>query len=96
MDSNSDKYAQKEAAYRAACVTDAEMGSGMAGAAHGALGTAYTIYRPYGHFETADQQLLQTAIHYVQSVGASNAADDILTYADKFLSFIQYTGTPTA
>lgn len=110
MDSNSDKYAQKEAAYQAACVTGAEMGSGMAGVAFdvnalgcAAPGTAYPTYRQFGHFETADQQLravvLHTTIEYAKGTGVVHGPDDILLYAEAFLSFIKdeaITGAPTA
>lgn len=89
MDSNSDEYAQKEAAYQEACVTGVEMGSGMAGA----IGTAYPTYRPYGHFETAEQQLraavLHTIIEYAKGTGVVHGPDDILLYAEALLSFIK-------
>lgn len=95
MDSNSDEYAQKEAAYQAACVAGAEMGSGMAGAALNSPHGIYypPAYRPYGHFETAEQQLraavLHTIIEYAKGTGVVHGPDDILLYAEALLSFIK-------
>lgn len=93
MDSNSDEYAQKEAAYREACVKGAEMGSGMAGAALNSPHGIYypPAYRPYGHFETAEQQLraamLQIAIQYGATIGATSG--EVVEYAVRFLEFIK-------